>query len=286
MMKIFESIAELRRHLELQRKKGSNIGLVPTMGALHQGHARLIRESVQACDLTVCSIFVNPTQFNNPDDLLKYPNQIDADQKLLEQEGCDVLFKPKTDEVYPGEDECLKISFGPMEEVLEGEFRPGHFSGVGVVVLKLLNMVRPERAYFGQKDLQQLAIIKKLVKDLNVPVDIISVPTVREPSGLAMSSRNLRLSDQEKSIATHLYQGMQNLKQAIKSGISVAHAIAEVKAELARVADFKLEYLAVVDSHTMRSVGDLDDSLWISACAAAYVGEVRIIDNLYIKQEH
>ncbi|UXX80751.1 pantoate--beta-alanine ligase [Reichenbachiella carrageenanivorans] len=283
-MKIVESIVELQAYLDLQRLKGKAVGLVPTMGALHQGHLELIHASVHACDLTVCSIFVNPTQFNNPDDLLKYPKQLETDQQLLSKAGCDVVFVPTVAEMYPDQTESLSMSFGVLEHVLEGEFRPGHFSGVGVVVSKLLNIVQPQVAFFGQKDLQQLAVIRKMVRDLNIRTKIVAVPTVREPSGLAMSSRNLRLSEIEKEIAAHLYKTMQGLKDRVCFGDNVPVAIAQSKDLLAQVDGLQLEYLEVVDSATMQVVSDLSAADSISICAAAHVGEVRIIDNMYIKQ--
>lgn len=283
-MKIVESIVELQAYLDLQRLDGKAVGLVPTMGALHQGHLELIHASVQACDLTVCSIFVNPTQFNNPDDLLKYPKQLEADQQLLSKAGCDVVFAPSVAEMYTDQSESLKMSFGILEHVLEGEFRPGHFSGVGVVVSKLLNIVQPHVAFFGQKDLQQLAVIRKMVSDLNIRTKIVSVPTVREPSGLAMSSRNLRLSETEKEIAANLYGIMQDLKKKIVSGDDISAALAQSKASATQIDGLRLEYLDVVNSATMQAVSNLDAVDDISICAAAHVGEVRIIDNMYIKQ--
>lgn len=282
-MKIFSSITELRHHLDFYRRKGKVIGLVPTMGALHQGHAQLVRESVKACDVTVCSIFVNPTQFNNAEDLANYPKQPDADQQILLTEGCDVIFSPAVGEMYPKRQHNLEMNFGKLERVLEGEFRPGHFSGVGVVVSKLLNIVQPQMAYFGQKDLQQLAIIKKLVGDLNFQTEIVAVSTIREPSGLAMSSRNLRLTEEEKKIASNLYKAMQHLKRLVLSGTEVAEALEVSKKQLNESDGLNLEYLEVVNSDTMDKVTDLSQVENISICSAAHIGQVRIIDNLYIK---
>ncbi|MEO9965180.1 MAG: pantoate--beta-alanine ligase [Reichenbachiella sp.] len=284
MMKIFNRIAELRHNLDLERKKGHSIGLVPTMGALHHGHAQLIKSSVESCDLTVCSIFVNPTQFNNSEDLINYPKRQEADERLLAEEGCDVIFAPSVEEMYPNGQQVLNMGFGFLETVLEGEFRPGHFSGVGVVVAKLLNMVQPDKAFFGQKDLQQLAVIKKLVHDLNIPSEIVSVQTIREPSGLAMSSRNLRLSEVEKKIATNLYKTMQKLKAEVLDGIAIVQALNHAKADLTDLDSFSLEYLEVVNSDTMQHVDDIKMAENVSICAAAHVGEVRIIDNIYLKQ--
>lgn len=263
-----------------------SIGLVPTMGALHEGHAELVKESVRNCDLTVCSIFVNPKQFNNPDDLEKYPKQVEKDLELLTIIGCDVVFIPTVDEMYPGGQKTITINFGELENLLEGAFRPGHFSGVGVVVSKLLNVVQPDLAFFGQKDLQQLAVIRKLVKDLNIQSRIVSVPTVREKSGLAMSSRNLRLSGREAVVAANLYRVIDSVKTKILAGEQVLSGLTSAKVELEKIEGIELEYLDIVNSDTMSKVEELSEALNISICIAAYVGGVRLIDNLYIKQEN
>lgn len=285
-MKIFDNIVGLQGYLDTQRKNAKTIGLVPTMGALHAGHLHLIKHSIEKSDLTVCSIFVNPTQFNNPDDLLKYPKQLEADQQLLEEEGCDAVFIPSVDEMYPTKAAMsLSMNFGFLETVLEGAFRPRHFSGVGVVVAKLLNIVQPHMAFFGQKDLQQLAVIKKLVNDLNIRTEIISVPTVREESGLAMSSRNQRLSESDATLAAALSAAMNELKQQVLEGSTIADALLEAKRNLSSREGIKLEYLDVVDSETMATVDDLTVADNISICIAAHIGGVRLIDNLYLKHK-
>lgn len=284
-MKIFESIDGLQGYLDLQRGERKAIGLVPTMGALHKGHIQLIKESISQSDITVCSIFVNPTQFNNHEDLLKYPKQMGEDKQMLIEAGCDVLFAPSVEEMYPKEQKPLNFNFGFLETVLEGAFRPGHFSGVGVVVSKLLNIVQPKYAFFGQKDLQQLAVIKKLVSDLNIRTKIISVPTIRESSGLAMSSRNLRLSVEEKKLAAKLNIAMKELKAKIGSGMPIGGAIDKTKQELQQQKGIELEYLEVVNSDTMAEVTSMVDTDNISVCIAAHIGQVRLIDNLYLKQE-
>lgn len=285
-MEIIDSIVELRHYLDSKREERMSIGLVPTMGALHEGHAELVKESVRACDLTVCSIFVNPTQFNNPDDLLKYPKQLEKDLELLTMVGCDVVFIPSVDEMYPDQEKTITINFGQLENLLEGAFRPGHFSGVGVVVSKLLNVAQPDLAFFGQKDLQQLAVIRKLVKDLNIQSRIVSVQTVREKSGLAMSSRNLRLSESESLVAANLYRVIDSAKTKILAGEPVLSGLASAKEELKKIEGIELEYLDIVNSNTMIKVKNLSDALNISICIAAYVGGVRLIDNLFIKQEN
>ncbi|MEP3387185.1 MAG: pantoate--beta-alanine ligase [Reichenbachiella sp.] len=285
-MEIIDSIVELRHYLDSKRAERMSIGLVPTMGALHEGHAELVKESVRSCDLTACSIFVNPTQFNNPDDLLKYPKQLEKDLELLTMVGCDVVFIPSVDEMYPDQEKTITINFGQLENLLEGAFRPGHFSGVGVVVSKLLNVVQPDLAFFGQKDLQQLAVIRKLVKDLNIQSKIVSVPTVREKSGLAMSSRNLRLSEREAVVAANLYRVIDSVKTKILAGEQVLSGLTSAKVELEKIEGIELEYLDIVNSDTMSKVEELSEALNISICLAAYVGGVRLIDNLYIKQEN
>lgn len=284
-MEIIDNIAELRHHLDSRRAEGLSIGLVPTMGALHNGHAELIRASINTCDICVCSIFVNPTQFNNPEDLQNYPKQIEQDAELLRSIGCNVVFLPSEEEMYPDDEKTLVMNFGALETVLEGAFRPGHFSGVGVVVSKFLNIVQPNMAFFGQKDLQQLAVIKKLVKDLNIQSTIVSVDTVRENNGLAMSSRNLRLSEREVQLATNLFRILSSSKKKILAGESIVTVLTSAKNELEDIDAIELEYLEVVNSKTMTNVRKLEEVNNISICVAAFIGDVRLIDNLYIKQE-
>ncbi|UXP33112.1 pantoate--beta-alanine ligase [Reichenbachiella agarivorans] len=284
-MKVIHSILELRSILKTQRLEGKSIGLVATMGALHQGHLSLLTHSVAQNDLTVCSIFVNPIQFNNPEDLKKYPRQEQKDLDMLREGNCDLVFIPSTDEMYE-QTTMIQFNFGHLETVLEGEFRPGHFSGVGVVVSKLFNIIQPDRAYFGQKDLQQLAVIKRLTVELNFPVEVIGVPIMRESNGLAMSSRNLRLSDSEKETAAQLYQSMLKTKDLIASGVSFADAIENTKNEIMSLDNLNLEYLEIVASDTMKVLQNAHDTTDVSICAAAYVSGVRIIDNLYLKQKN
>ena len=285
-MEIIDSIVELRHYLDSKRADGLSIGLVPTMGALHSGHAELIKASTNTCDITVCSIFVNPTQFNNSDDLLKYPKQIEKDSDLLSSIGCDAVFIPTVEEMYPDNEKTLVMNFGTLESVLEGAFRPGHFSGVGVVVSKFLNIIQPDKAFFGQKDLQQLAVIKKLVKDLNIQSSIVSVATVRENNGLALSSRNLRLSVDEKQLAANLYRVLSSSKKAVLDGESIDSVLKSAKRELEEIEGIEIEYLEVVNSNTMTNVKKLEEVKNISICIAAYVGGVRLIDNLHIKQKN
>ncbi|PIB36677.1 pantoate--beta-alanine ligase [Reichenbachiella sp. 5M10] len=281
-MKVFHGIAELRAALKVLRQEGKSVGLVPTMGALHPGHLSLLSQSVAQNDVSVASIFVNPIQFNNPEDLEKYPRREEEDLEQLRLGGCDFVFMPTPEEMYRDKSSQLNMSFGHLEKVLEGAFRPGHFSGVGVVVSKLFNIVQPDRAYFGQKDLQQLAVIKKLTFDLNFPVEIVAVPIMRETNGLAMSSRNLRLTPQERDVAAQLYQSMEQLKANVLEGQSITEAIRGAVDRLKDLDNVELEYMEAVESDTMRQVTALDAGCDVSLCAAAYVSGVRIIDNLYL----
>lgn len=284
-MIIFDNIDKLRSYLDSKRAESSSIGLVPTMGALHDGHAQLIQKSVNMCDITVCSIFVNPTQFNNPEDLLKYPKQLESDKQVLLDFKCDIVFIPSVEEMYPNDgNKPLTFDFGFLETVMEGAFRPGHFSGVGIVVSKLLNIVQPDLAFFGQKDLQQLAIIKKLVRDLNMRTRIVPVPTVREPSGLAMSSRNLRLTDNQKVLASNIYRILVDLKNEIASGASVSEAKNNAQLKLEVIEGLQMEYLDVVYSDSMEKVNQINSTAEVSVCIAANIGDVRLIDNIYIKK--
>ncbi|MGL1887505.1 MAG: pantoate--beta-alanine ligase [Reichenbachiella sp.] len=281
-MKVIDHITEFRAAMRAFRQEGKSIGLVPTMGALHAGHLSLIKKSKEQSDITVCSIFVNPIQFNNNFDLENYPRQSKKDHELLENVGCDIVFSPGLDEIYPNKD-VLSMCFEPIEEVLEGEFRPGHFSGVGVIVAKLFNIVQPDQAYFGQKDLQQVAIIKKLVNDLNFQLSVVVVPTVREENGLAMSSRNQRLNTEEKEIAAKLYQIMSIAKRDISEGGSIRDVILRSKSAIANLVGMELEYFEVINSKSFEPVEVIDSSDEVSICAAVFVNAVRIIDNIYIK---
>src|SRR5688500_18015907 len=216
-MEIFKQIAPLKAFLKEARQRGKSIGLVPTMGALHQGHLALIKASQSQNQVTVSTIFVNPTQFNNAADLLKYPRTIEKDTQLLKEVRCDVLFSPETEEIYP-EKSIIKLDFGDLDKVMEGKFRPGHFSGVGLVVSKLLNIVEPDHAYFGQKDWQQFAVISRLVGELKFNVNLHSIPTLREPDGLALSSRNLRLTAEQRANGAVFYRALLTAKRELKSG--------------------------------------------------------------------
>jgi pantoate--beta-alanine ligase len=279
-MEIFHSITALRKHLSPLRSP-SKIGLVPTMGALHQGHLELVNAALKETDLVVTSIFVNPAQFNNPEDLANYPEMLEKDLALLENKGNHVVFAPSRSEMYPEESQ-MNIRFGTIEEELEGAFRPGHFAGVGLVVSKLFNIVQPDVSYFGQKDLQQFFVIKKLVDELNFPVQLRMIPTVREKSGLAMSSRNLRLNETQLTSAVLLYRSLTIAKHGLLDGDSVEQVKQEVEEAFEASKDLELEYFEVIDTNTFQSVDPIDTKETIALCIAAFCGDVRLIDNLLL----
>lgn len=248
------------------------------MGALHEGHISLIEASKATNDITICSIFVNPLQFNNAQDLQHYPRTLEADIKMLQEAGCDMLFVPDASTMYP-QPPRIKIDFGSLETVMEGKYRPGHFNGVAIVVAKLLHIVDPDFAYFGQKDLQQFLIIQQLVKDLSFKVKLICCEIVREADGLAMSSRNRRLLPPYRKASPKLYKALQLAQQSLEK-----HSPEEVKNI---VADFlageeliRLEYLEIADGVTLETVGALENHESVAICIAAYLGEIRLIDNI------
>jgi len=258
-------------------------GLVPTMGALHAGHAALVEAARRECGMVVVSIFVNPAQFNSQDDLARYPRTLDADMALCRERGVDIVFVPSAAEVYPQPLEC-SVDVGHLADHLCGKFRPGHFRGVATVVLKLFQMVQPHRAYFGEKDAQQLAIVRRLVADFNVPVEIIEVPTVREADGLAMSSRNRHLSAAERAVAPVLYQALQDARRRIAAGERDARAICNDVGSGFRLraegATARLEYLDIVDPGTMQPVDRIDRPVRVAG--AIWVGATRLIDNILV----
>ncbi|KAA0991254.1 pantoate--beta-alanine ligase [Dyadobacter aurulentus] len=278
-MEVFTSVASLRNFLEQQTFQQRSIGLVPTMGALHDGHISLIQLCKRENDIAVCSIFVNPTQFNNPEDLQKYPRTLEADCAMLEAAGCDIVFAPSVEEMYPKQP-VLKFNFGALETVMEGASRPGHFNGVGIVVSKLFNIVKPHRAYFGQKDLQQVAIVKKLVSDLSFGLELIIAPTIREEDGLAMSSRNRRLNVEEREIAPHLFQILESAKRKLLKGESVEEVIRQATAAFDSIEAFKLDYFEIADLNTLQPITTPGATGTNAICVAAFLGPVRLIDNI------
>ena len=283
-MQTYSEIAPLRAKLAERRTHKERIGLVPTMGALHEGHRSLLARSLRDNDHTVCSIYVNPTQFNNPDDLTHYPRTLTQDIALLEELGCHTLFCPNDLTMYPsGQSAHVSMDFGSLDNGLEGRYRPGHFSGVGVVVSKLFHIIQPDRAYFGQKDLQQFAIIRKLVHDLLFPVQLIRVPIVRTTEGLALSSRNRRLSSAQQQTALRLYESLKQAKAALENQASVTEARQRAIDYLTKEPEIRLDYLEIVDADTFGTVSDISQYQQIALCVAAYVGDVRLIDNVLIR---
>ncbi|MBR0899003.1 pantoate--beta-alanine ligase [Bradyrhizobium tropiciagri] len=276
-MEIITTAADLRYAIARERINGKRVGLVPTMGYLHDGHAALIEASRLECDLTVVSIFVNPTQFGPTEDLSIYPRDFLRDEKLCRGAGVDVLFAPDTEEVYPAQFQTF-VEPGDLASPLCGAFRPGHFRGVATVVSKLFNMVQPDVAFFGQKDFQQCAVVRRMAIDLNLPIKIVTVPTIREPDGLAMSSRNRYLSDEERRRALAISAGLFAAEAEFRSGErNVEKLVAIAKRQLETVD--RLQYLELVDSDTLKSA----ESPLIrpaALCAAAYIGATRLIDNV------
>ena len=282
-MKLVHTIQELRAELDIQRKAGKKIGFVPTMGALHEGHASLVRRAVAENDVVVVSDFVNPTQFNDKNDLLKYPRTLEADCELLEKEGAAYVFAPSVEEVYP-EPDTRQFSYAPLDTVMEGKYRPGHFNGVCQVVSKLFMMVEPDKAYFGEKDFQQLAIIREMVKQMNFPLEIVGCPIVREADGLALSSRNARLSEEERLQALSISKTLFQSKE-----YAATHTVEEtqkfVEEGIAAAEGLELEYFELVDGTTLQKISTWDETKYAVGCITVYCGEVRLIDNIKYKEQ-
>jgi len=280
-LKILRTKVEVREILRSERNHKKTIGLVPTMGALHDGHLKLVEKSKSYSDITIASIYVNPTQFNNATDLEKYPRPIEKDLKMLENAGVDYVFIPSDGEIYP-QTALTKFDFGDLEKILEGEFRPGHFNGVGIVVSKLFNIIQPDHAFFGQKDLQQLAVIRRLVNDLSFNIDLVQVPTIRERDGLAMSSRNIRLNKVERQTSTIIYNCLNYAKDELLKGTDWFEVREKVTSRFKNEPLARLEYFELVFSDTLEKTNGLDGNKAQAICAAAFIGEVRLIDNLMI----
>ena len=280
-MDIIKLIPSLKAFLKPFYLADKKIGLVPTMGALHEGHLALVRQSKAENDLTVVTIFVNPTQFNNPDDLEKYPRSLDEDLALLRDEGVELVFVPEVDEIYPRPSD-ISIKFSLLENTLEGKFRPNHFSGVAIVVSKLFHLVAPDVAYFGQKDLQQVSIISRLVSDLNFDLKIAMIPSVREKDGLALSSRNQRLNESGRKQATVLYQSLQFSKTELLLGTSWLDIVEKATSLIAEKPLVRLEYLELVNVHDFTLAKEINSQIPQAICIAAYVGDIRLIDNILL----
>ncbi|WP_167617535.1 pantoate--beta-alanine ligase [Maribellus sediminis] len=278
-MELVKTVSELQQQIQ-DSGKGTSVGFVPTMGALHEGHLSLVRQAVAENTLAVVSIFVNPTQFNDPKDLERYPRTLEADLKLLETTGCQLVFAPNAKEVYP-EPDTRKFNFGKLEKVMEGAFRPGHFNGVAQVVSRLFDMVKPDKAYFGLKDFQQLAIVKNMVKQLNLPVEIVPCAIVREDSGLAMSSRNELLSAEERKNAAVISKTLFRAKE-LKTQMSVKELVEWVKDEINNNPFLNVEYVEIVDDEELQAAKSWDEPTTKIACVAVFCGKIRLIDNIVL----
>jgi len=278
-MRVVRTIADLRALLRPLREAGKRIGFVPTMGFLHEGHGALIRQSAARCDATVVSIFVNPTQFGPSEDLASYPKDLERDQNLCLEAGTTVLFLPEASEIYPTGFQT-HVEPGRLAEPLCGRFRPGHFRGVATVVAKLFNMVEPDLAFFGQKDFQQTVVIRRMARDLNLPVDVVVVPTVREADGLALSSRNTYLDEDARRRALRLSQGLLSAKAAFEAGERDGAKLVEIARKPLSGVD-SVQYLELVDTQNLEPIQGLVDRS-AALCVAAYVGSTRLIDNVLL----
>ena len=284
-MKVINKTSDLQAIIKQFKNNGKSIGLVPTMGALHKGHLSLVKNSISNNDITVVSIFVNPTQFNNPNDLASYPRTVDKDLELLQTVGCDVVFAPEADDIYSKSetDSRFEFDFEGLDKVMEGKFRPGHFNGVVQIVSKLFDLVRPDRAYFGEKDFQQLAIIRLMTRRYNLPIEIVPCPIVREDSGLALSSRNSLLKDNEKQVAQHIYAVLNESRQFVPQ-TEVEELKQCVIAAIEQKPELKVEYFDIVDGHTLKSIGKWDECDYVVGCITVFCGNVRLIDNICYKK--
>ena len=283
-MKVITKIVELKNELFTARKEGKSVGLVPTMGALHEGHASLVRRSVKDNDVTVVSVFVNPTQFNDKNDLKNYPRDLDADCRLLAECKADYVFAPEVDEMYPTPD-TRHFEYPPISTVMEGAHRPGHFNGVCQVVSRLFYIVRPDRSYFGEKDWQQIAVVKAMVRQLGLVVEIVECPIVRDTDGLARSSRNTLLAPDERAIAPRIYKALSDsLKYAKTHSLQETHD--KVVSDINAVDGLDVEYFSIVDGNTLQDVQEWDDSSYIVGCITVYCGKtpIRLIDHIKYKE--
>ena len=282
-MKIFDNIVDLQNELFYLRKANKKIGLVPTMGALHQGHASLVKQCVADNDITIVSVFLNPTQFNDPKDLERYPRTFEEDCKILNEVGADIVFAPTPKEIYPTPDN-RHFEFPPTSTVMEGAKRTGHFNGVCQVVSRLFYITKPHNAYFGEKDWQQICVIKQLVKYLNLDINIIECPIIREESGLAMSSRNALLTSEERAVAANIYR---ILKESVtkKDSLSVGELQQEVINSINAIDQLEVEYFEIVDGNTLETVHSWNDSPYIVGCITVYCGAtpIRLIDHIKYK---
>jgi len=282
-MYLFKKVSDLEAFLGPYRQKRRTIGFVPTMGALHNGHLSLIRASHEQASCTVASIFVNPTQFNEASDLEKYPRTPAQDLRLLYQAGCQAVFMPPVEEVYPpNEQQSMDVDFGVLTTVMEGAHRPGHFDGVAQVVKRLLDIVQPTHLYMGQKDYQQVIVVRRMVDALAIDTEVVMCPIVREEDGLAMSSRNVRLDKESRQKAPAIYQALQEARAMLQRGESV-QTIQRKSLDALSAAGLKPEYFELADAHSLQLVEDTAKVEAIVACTAAWAGDIRLIDNRMLK---
>ena len=281
-MKVIHTIKDLQAELSVLKAQGKKVGLVPTMGALHAGHASLVKRSVNENEVTVVSVFVNPTQFNDKNDLVKYPRTLDADCKLLEACGATYAFAPSVEEMYP-EPDTRQFSYAPLDTVMEGAFRPGHFNGVCQIVSKLFEAVKPHRAYFGEKDFQQLAIIREMVRQMQFDLEIVGCPIVREEDGLALSSRNARLSAEERENALKISQTLFK-SRTFAATHTVSETLKFVEDAIAAVPGLRLEYFEIVDGNTLQKVDNWNQTSYVVGCITVFCGDVRLIDYIKYKE--
>ena len=278
-MKLVKTVKELQENLQLLRTCGT-VGFVPTMGALHKGHISLVENAAGVDNVVVVSIFVNPTQFNNSEDLKRYPRTLETDLDMLKNVGCDLVFAPSVAEMYP-EPDNRRFWFGTLETVMEGKYRPNHFNGVAQVVSKLFDMVKPDKAYFGLKDFQQLAIVKSMVKQLNLPVEIVPCPIIREENGLAMSSRNELLNAEERKNASIISETIFMAKELVGQK-SVKELVKWVTERINKNPFLNVEYFEIVDDTSLQPVKSWEDKNTKVGCVAVYCGKVRLIDNIVL----
>ena len=279
-MQILSTQAELLAALKPLRERGLRIGFVPTMGALHAGHASLVKRSVADNDVTLASVFVNPTQFGKNEDLDKYPRTLEADAELLKKEKVDLLFAPEISTIYPEQEFELFFGLKTLDKVLEGEKRPGHFQGVMLVVCKLFNLVQPHRAYFGQKDFQQLAVIRTMTRELFFPIEVIGCPTIREADGLAMSSRNRYLSSEQRKQALFLSSTLNGIREMASKNPKVSDLLSWAHLELKKYPGVRLEYIEIRNGTTLAPIEEVMPANQPVALVAAFVGQTRLIDNM------
>ena len=280
-MLVIHKISDLKSQLQFERQQGHTIGFVPTMGALHQGHASLVKRSVSENDVTVVSIFLNPTQFNDKKDLERYPRTLEADCQLLEQCGAQIAFAPSVEEIYP-EPDTRTFSYPPTDSVMEGAMRPGHFNGVCQIVSKLFSYTSPDRAYFGEKDYQQIAVIRRMVADLGFQLAIVPCPVIREESGLAMSSRNTLLTDEERALAANIYRVMQQSRN-LNTSVSETHDY--VVDNINAIDGLEVQYFSIVDGDTLADISLWQDAESVVGCITVFCGSkpIRLIDHIRYK---